>query len=227
MTHHFLYWLGTCWWCLGLAHAPLLCMSKTCPLSMRWLWSGGSFAHSVAHPWLLMAWAIFWFPILYGLLLLGARLCLIVGFSSFSLLFCSFLQSCYHFLPYHFAIPVVMLFDLSLLGLFGPATYSSLNDSVWSLGFLLHCLRALVSHLFPLGHPWLICFPWAFSAIFLILCFHRLLLTYLGFLGPITLSFILGLYVLSISPLLSLLALLRACCGLFLLFYITNCPWVC
>ena len=151
MTHHFLYWLGTCWWCLGLARAPLLCMSKTCPLSMRWLWSGGSSAYSVAHPWLLMAWAIFWFPILYGLLLLGARLCLIVGFSSFSLLFCSFLQSCYHFLPYHSAIPIVMLFDLSLLGLFGPATYSSFNDSVWSLGFLLHCLRAFVSHLFPLG----------------------------------------------------------------------------
>ena len=27
------------------------------------------------------------------------------------------------------------------------------------LGFVLHCLWALLSHLFPLGHPWPICFP--------------------------------------------------------------------
>ena len=85
-----------------------------------------------------------------------------------------------------------MLFDPSLRGLFGFAAYSSPNDSVWSLGFLLHCLRALVFHLFPLGHPWPICFPWASSALFLILRFHGFLLTPLGFLGPITLSFILG-----------------------------------
>ena len=65
-----------------------------------------------------------------------------------------------------------------------------------------------------LGHPW----P------FLILCFHELLLTPLGFPSPITLSFILGAHGLSINPLLSLLALLRACCGPFSLFYITYCP---
>ena len=28
------------------------------------------------------------------------------------------------------------------------------------LGFVLHCLWALLSHLFSLRHPWLICFPW-------------------------------------------------------------------
>ena len=117
-----------------------------------------------------------------------------------------------------------MLFDPSLRGLFGLAAYSSPNDSVWSLGFLLHCLRALVFHLFPLGHPWPICFPWASSALFLILRFHGFLLTPLGFLGPITLSFILGAYGLSISPFLSLLALLRAYCGPFSLFYITYYP---
>ena len=33
-------------------------------------------------------------PSFYGSLPFGARLCLIVGFSSFSLFFCSFLQSC-------------------------------------------------------------------------------------------------------------------------------------
>ena len=65
-------------------------MPKTCLLLMCLPWSGGSSAHFSAHPWLLMAWTIFWFPILYGLLPLGARLCLIVGFSSFSLLFYSF-----------------------------------------------------------------------------------------------------------------------------------------
>ena len=40
------------------------------------------------------------------------------------------LRSCSHFLQYHFAILAVMLFDPSLLGLFGPAAYSSLNDSI-------------------------------------------------------------------------------------------------
>ena len=40
------------------------------------------------------------------------------------------LQFGYHFLPYNFASPVVMLFDPSLLGLFGPIAYSSLNDLV-------------------------------------------------------------------------------------------------
>ena len=55
-------------------------------------------------------------------------------------------QSYHHFLLYHSIIPAVMLFDPSLLGLFGPAAYSSLNDSTWSLGFLLHCLWAPLSH---------------------------------------------------------------------------------
>ena len=152
MTYHFLYWLGTGWWCLGLARALFLHMSRICPLLMRLSWSRGSFAHSAAHPWLLMAWAIFWFPILYGLLPLKAGLCLIVGFSSFNLLFLLLPQSCYHFLPYHSVIPAVMLFNPCLLGLFGPA-YSSLNDSIWSLGLLLHYLGALLSHLFPLRNP--------------------------------------------------------------------------
>ena len=104
MTHYFLYWLGTGYWCLDLARAPLLCMSKTCLLLMHLPWFGGSFAHSTAHLWLLMVWAIFWFPILYGLLPLGAGLCLIVGSSSFSLLFYSFSRlatiSCRTTLPF-------------------------------------------------------------------------------------------------------------------------------
>ena len=59
----------------------------------------------------------------------GLGFCLIVGFSSFKSFFCSFLQSL-RFLSYHSAIPAVVLFDPSLLGLFGLVAYSSLNDSV-------------------------------------------------------------------------------------------------
>ena len=67
------------------------------------------------------------------------------------------------------------------------------------LGFVLHCLWALLSHLFPLGHPWPICFPWASLALFVTLHSHRLLLTPLGFLGLITLSFILKAHGLAIN----------------------------
>ena len=70
-----------------------------------------------------------------------------------------------HFLLHYSAIPAMMLFDLSLLGLFGSAVYSSLDDSIWSLGLLLHGLWTLASHFFPLGCPWPIYFPWASSAL--------------------------------------------------------------
>ena len=144
-----------------------------------------------------------------------------MGFFSFSLFFCSFLQSCYHFLPYHSAIPAVMLFDPSLLLILLSMTQYG------HLGFVLHCLWALLSHLFPLGHPWSICFLWASLALFLTLRSYGFLLIPLGFLGPITLSFILGAHELAINPLLSLLALLQACCDPFSLFYLTYCSWVC
>ena len=99
-----------------------------------------------------------------------------------------------------------MLFDPSLLGLFGPAAYSSLNDSIWSFGF---CITLLVGFFIPF-----ISF-WASLALFLTLRSYGLLLTPLGFPNPITLSFILGAHGLAINPLLSLLALFRACCGPF------------
>ena len=41
-THHALYWLGTGWWCLGLAHAFIPYVSKTCLLPIRLPWSGSS-----------------------------------------------------------------------------------------------------------------------------------------------------------------------------------------
>jgi len=70
-----------------------------------------------------------------------------------------------------------------------------------TLGFLnpLHCLRAPLSHFFLLEHSWPICFPWASLAHFLILYSHELLLTLLGILGPITLSFIIRIHGLSIN----------------------------
>ena len=131
-------------------------------------------------------------------------------------------RSCPHFLPYHFAILAVMFFDLSLLGLFGPAAYSSLNDSIWSFGLCITLLVGSFVPLFPFGHPWPTSFPWPF---FLTLRSHGLLLTLLGFPDPIALSFILVAHRLAINPLLSLLILLRAYCDPFSLFYITYYPW--
>ena len=58
--------------------------------------------------------------------------------------------------------------------------------------WVFYYFRAPVSHSFPFGNPW---------PIFLILHFHELLLTLLDFLGPITLSFILGAHGFSINPL--------------------------
>ena len=89
-----------------------------------------------------------------------------------------------------------------------------------TVGFLdlLHCLWAPLAHFFLLwprpilsplahffllGHPQPICFPWAFSAHFLILHSHGFLLNLLSFPNPITISFILGAHGLSINPLLS------------------------
>ena len=68
-----------------------------------------------------------------------------------------------------------------------------------------------------LGHP----------RSFLIPCSNGLLLTPLGFPNSITLYFTLGAHGLAINSLLSLLALLQAYCGPFLLYYITYYPWVC
>ena len=142
---------------------PCTCSTFACVQNLP---AKGSSAHSVAHPWLLMAWATFWFLILYGPLPLRAGLCLIVGFSSFSLPFCSFIQSCYHFLPYHSVIPTVMLFDPSLLGLFGPAVYSSLNDSIWSFGLLYYIACGLFCPIYfvlgILGPFAFLRLPWSF-----------------------------------------------------------------
>ena len=163
------------------------------------------------------------FPFFYGVLHLWAGLYPMVGFSLFQ--------------------PTLLILSAVLLFLLPFLLWCCLTLAYWAslglllillsmiqyghLGFALHCLWVLLSHLFPSGHPWPIYFFWASLALFLTLCSYGFLLTPLGFLSPITLSFILGAYGLAINPLLSLLALLRACCGPFSLFYITFCPWVC
>ena len=164
---------------------------------------------------------IFWFPFLLWLAhlrdwpLLDGGLCLSLAHHFF----------CYHLLPCYSIIPAAKLFASILLGLFGPAVYSFPNGPVRSLVLLLHHWRALVSHLFSLGRPWPICFPWASLALFLTLHSHGLLLSSLGFPSPIALSLILGTHGLIINPLLSLLSLIWACRGPFSFFHIIYCPW--
>ena len=70
------------------------------------------------------------------------------------------------------------------------------------LGILnsFHHFQARLSHLFSLGRPKPICFPWASSALFLTSHYHGLLLTSLGFSGPITLFSSLGLMGLPSTP---------------------------
>ena len=129
--------------------------------------------------------------------------------------------SYYHLLSYHSIIHVAKLFASNLLG---PTVYSSPNGPVQPLVLLLHHWRALVSYLFSLGCPGPVCFPWASLTLFLTLHFHGLLLNFLGFLDPITLSLILGVHGLAINPLLFLLSLLWACRDSFSLFHIIYCP---
>ena len=108
-----------------------------------------------------------------------------------------------------------MLFAPSLLGLFGFVAHSPLHDSMWLFGL---CITLLVGSFVPFIFFWasLTCLlslgflgPFAFLGLpwpfFLTLRSHGLLLTPLGFPGPITLSFIFGAHGLAINPLLSLL----------------------
>ena len=160
-------------------------------------------------------------PVLVGYKLVRSGPCLMVGFAFLQ----PILFSCYHLLSYHSIIPTVKLFASILLGFFGPAVYSSPNGPVRPLVLLLYHWRAPVSHLFSLRYLGLVCFPWASSTIFLTLHSYELLLNYLGFPGPITLSLILGVHGFAINPLLYLLSLFWACRGTFSLFHIIYCPW--
>ena len=148
--HHVLYWLGTGWWCLGLAHASLPCVSKTCLLLMCLPWLACSICRS--------SLTVFQFPFLLWLALLRARPCLMMGFAfSFSPFFSVTL------LPYHSVIPAAKLFASILLGLFGPIA----SGSVWPLVSLITLLYGLPCPIcFPLGILGSFAFlglPWPFS----------------------------------------------------------------
>ena len=213
MTHYFLYWLGTGWWCLGFARAS---PSSTAAHAFAMFWRlVCTFCHA-----LLASYGVGCFLICYSswLASFGDWAFLDHGPSFPQPILYSLRGLVSIFLPYYFAIPAVMLLDSILLGLFGPTVYFPPSDLVYSLGLFLHCLRAPMSH-FPLGHSWPACFPWAFSTLFPILLSHKPLLTLLDFPDPITLYFILGSDGSSISPLLYLLTLLWAYCGPFSLFY--------
>ena len=173
-------------------------------------------ACTVCRPFLTIFWFLFplWLALLKDWALLDGGLC----FSS------AHPFSCYHLLSYHSIIPATKLFVLILLGLFGPAIYSSPNGPVRPLVLLLHHWWVPLSHMFSLGCPGLVCFPWAFLAIFLTLHSHGLLLNSLGFLGLITLSLILRIHGFAINPLFSLLSLLWAYRSPFSLFHIIYCP---
>ena len=155
-------------------------------------------AYTVCRPFLTIFWFPFplWLALLKDWALLDGGLC----FSS------AHHFSYYHLLSYNSIIPTAKLFASILLGLFRPAVYSSINGPVQPLVLLLHHWRAS-------------------SALFLTLHSHGLLLNYLGFPGPITLSLILGVHGLAINPLLSLLSLLSAYRDPFSLFHIIYCPW--
>ena len=186
--------------------ASLPCISKIYLLLMRLPW----LVCTVCHPFFTIF--LFPFPLWLALprdwALLDSGLC----FSS------THPFSCYHPLPYHSIIPAAKLFASILLFILLPMVL------VRSLVLLLLHLQASMSHLFSLGHPEPICFPWASSALFLTLHSHGLLLNSLGFLGPITLSLVLGVHGFAINSLLFLLSLLWACHGPFSLFHIIYCP---
>ena len=98
-----------------------------------------------------------------------------------------------------------MLFWASLahfiaFGLLCPILFFWASSARFITFGLLCPIWVPLTHLFSLGRPRLICFPWASSALFLTSHYHGLLLTSLGFLGPITLFSSLGLMDLPSTP---------------------------
>ena len=115
------------------------------------------------------------FPFFISLFLSRAEPYLIMGLPPFNPLFAPS-AILLPFMPYHSTIPVVVSFDPCLLGLFGPAIYSSLNDLIWSLDLYLCYFGLFLTHYIACG---LLCpisfflsilgpfsnfvFPWAFT----------------------------------------------------------------
>ena len=181
-------------------------------------WSRDWSVHSTVHFCLLIAWAVFWSAILYNLLLLGVGPCWIVGLPSPGLLYIhsvallAFLviplcYSCYNVVWLH---PVRPLWAYYLF----PSQWLSVFTGPFLTLFAGSCVP------FPSWASLAYLFSFNFLGPFSILLSHGPILTLLGFSNPITLYLILGTDGSSISPLLSLLALLWAYCDPFTLFYI-------
>ena len=118
----------------------------------------------------------FWAFVLYGLLLSWVGPCLIVGFSLFNPFFAPFV-GLLAFLPCHYVILTMVLFDPCLLGFFWaccmlsfyliPMTQYYHWASIHAiLGFLdpFHYFRASLAHFLLFGHPRPITFPQATPA---------------------------------------------------------------
>ena len=96
-----------------------------------------------------------------------------------------------------------------------PFTLSS-SALMWPLVFLL--MGSCVPFVFSLRHHWPVCFLWASSSLLLTLYSHELLLTSLGFLGPITSFSSLGFMSLTLTPYFLSLHYFWACSSPFSLF---------
>ena len=84
-----------------------------------------------------------------------------------------------------------------------------------------------MSLLFSLRHPWPVCLPWASLAFLLTLYSHGLLLTSLGFPGPITSYSSLGFMGLPSIPYFLCLHCFGLAAAHSYFFHIIHCPWVC
>ena len=144
------------WWCLGLAHASFLCVSKICLMLMLSSWSGGLPAQSAVHSWPFM-WAAFWFPTpLRGWALLDVGLCLFSVYSLTAIISCHITLS---FLLWH-------LFETILLYPFGSAIYFFPSGLVWPLVFYYITCELLCPICFLLvilGSFAFLGIPWPFS----------------------------------------------------------------
>ena len=151
-----------------------------CLLLMRSPWLESLSVHSTSRSWPLVAWIFPWTFILYVLLPSRARPYFIVAYSFSNPFFASF-TDLLALLPCHSVIPIVLLFNLRLLGLFWTCCMLNSSGPVLSLGWYscyflgfldpFHCFWAPLAHLillgildsFPfLGHPLL----WAFAKSF-------------------------------------------------------------
>ena len=115
--------------------------------------------------------------LLQSLPLLGLLYAFLLPNSSSPVLSLS-LYSCYFGLPWPIS---------SLLGSFVPILFFWASLAYFIAFGLLRPIRAPSSYLFSFGRLGPICFPWASLALFITSHYHGLLLTSLGFPGPITL----------------------------------------